>query len=679
MSKARFTNGATPATPPTGTVDVFVDSADKKVKQIDDTGTVKSLVDTDSGITQLTGDVTAGPGSGSQSATIANDSVTNAKLANAAASTIKGNDTGAPADPKDLTVAEAKALLNLAGTNSGDVTLAAVGASPNANGASLAGQALNLEPASASFPGVITTGAQSFAGNKTFGNDLLVTERTTLAGASIAHSAGTYPLNINSDITAIPGGTVLSHHANITGKHIYTAQITDVFSILSGLNIAVRGGPSASGANSDTGSLRGISGQAQFEAFGNNRTFSDVTGVLGQANTNTAGTITNCIGGQFQAGTVLGGVVTNAFSLMANAPFVFIGGTITTGVSLRVVGGTAATINWALQVTNASVPSYIEGNLNLGQTSNIAAFKLTVNGHHKVRGNFGIFFGGSTGTDALFGLLVDSGSGLPRFGSAGNFINNSRFLYDFETTAGLINITTASSASAPSIQHTMPTFRLVASASASVPFQVSGAAAQSASLTEWQNSSSTILSRVSSAGYLGVGIAPTVPLHTSRSHESNASSVIVANTAGGEFRVRNFVTHAANFAPHLLGTSALTFGGVGMVVEGRTIDELGAGTGALTYVGASDSGVALAAALAHVFRNASTVQMVIDASGNVGINNEDPAIKLDIASDSIRIRTAKTPASAAAAGVQGQIAWDADFIYVCVATNTWKRVGIATW
>jgi hypothetical protein len=38
-----------------------------------------------------------------------------------------------------------------------------------------------------------------------------------------------------------------------------------------------------------------------------------------------------------------------------------------------------------------------------------------------------------------------------------------------------------------------------------------------------------------------------------------------------------------------------------------------------------------------------------------------------------------TPASAAAAGVAGTIAWDASFLYVCVTTNTWKRVAIATW
>jgi len=38
-----------------------------------------------------------------------------------------------------------------------------------------------------------------------------------------------------------------------------------------------------------------------------------------------------------------------------------------------------------------------------------------------------------------------------------------------------------------------------------------------------------------------------------------------------------------------------------------------------------------------------------------------------------------TPASAAATGTAGQIRWDANYIYVCTATNTWKRVAISTW
>lgn len=37
------------------------------------------------------------------------------------------------------------------------------------------------------------------------------------------------------------------------------------------------------------------------------------------------------------------------------------------------------------------------------------------------------------------------------------------------------------------------------------------------------------------------------------------------------------------------------------------------------------------------------------------------------------------PASAGADGEAGDIAWDSGFLYVCTATDTWKRVAIATW
>ena len=64
--------------------------------------------------------------------------------------------------------------VTISGTNTGDVTLAAFGASPNANGASLSGQQLTLQPASNTFPGGITTGAQELAGIKTFDNGIVV-------------------------------------------------------------------------------------------------------------------------------------------------------------------------------------------------------------------------------------------------------------------------------------------------------------------------------------------------------------------------------------------------------------------------------------------------------------------------------------------------------------------------
>ena len=58
------------------------------------------------------------------------------------------------------------------------VTLSAIGATANANGATLTGQVLNLQPADASFGGVVTTGTQTFAGAKTLTGALAGTSAT---------------------------------------------------------------------------------------------------------------------------------------------------------------------------------------------------------------------------------------------------------------------------------------------------------------------------------------------------------------------------------------------------------------------------------------------------------------------------------------------------------------------
>lgn len=57
----------------------------------------------------------------------------------------------------------------VAGGGGGGVSaMTAIGSSPNSNGATISGSTLTLQPASASFGGVITAGTQTMAGDKTF-------------------------------------------------------------------------------------------------------------------------------------------------------------------------------------------------------------------------------------------------------------------------------------------------------------------------------------------------------------------------------------------------------------------------------------------------------------------------------------------------------------------------------
>ena len=44
-----------------------------------------------------------------------------------------------------------------------------------------------------------------------------------------------------------------------------------------------------------------------------------------------------------------------------------------------------------------------------------------------------------------------------------------------------------------------------------------------------------------------------------------------------------------------------------------------------------------------------------------------------------KLEWAAAPASASATGTAGQIAYDADYLYVCTATDTWRRVAHSTW
>lgn len=73
------------------------------------------------------------------------------------------------------------------------------------------------------------------------------------------------------------------------------------------------------------------------------------------------------------------------------------------------------------------------------------------------------------------------------------------------------------------------------------------------------------------------------------------------------------------------------------------------------------------------------IGMFDGSTSRFGLGTDTPSAKLDIVSDILRLRTPKTPASAGAAGNAGDICWDTSNIYVCVATNTWKKIGIATW
>jgi len=71
----------------------------------------------------------------------------------------------------------------------------------------------------------------------------------------------------------------------------------------------------------------------------------------------------------------------------------------------------------------------------------------------------------------------------------------------------------------------------------------------------------------------------------------------------------------------------------------------------------------------------------IDSAGRllVGTSVQSGGSLFQVNDDRIRIASSKTPASASDTGTAGEICWDSSYIYVCTATNTWKRAALSTW
>ena len=155
--------------------------------------------------------------------------------------------------------------------------------------------------------------------------------------------------------------------------------------------------------------------------------------------------------------------------------------------------------------------------------------------------------------------------------------------------------------------------------------------------------------RVDSGGSVGIG------------HATPADFNQLMNTP------RLVVGNGSNSAGVTIYGGPATSGSVAFADGTTTTDQY---RGAISYSHALD---------ALRFFAASAERVRIDASGNVGIGATSLTAALDINSDTIRLRTARTPASASAAGNAGDICWDASYLYICTATNTWRRIAHDTW
>lgn len=211
---------------------------------------------------------------------------------------------------------------NLSGTNSGDVTLAAVGSVPNANAASLSGQALTLQPADGTFYGLLSP--------SDFNKLHLPGDPNTFAGYDASGDLTTLPnwqwdpgtekdnglfLTQNTDPTPNPGSAHYYSVNLITTNVIPSATVPNQNPTLLSLTSTLGGSTNAA----DIGSFEGM---AQNYSFNGDGVLGGVTGMAlsySAGDGASVGTTTNLnlfqIGFNNPANATLGGVnLINGFS-----------------------------------------------------------------------------------------------------------------------------------------------------------------------------------------------------------------------------------------------------------------------------------------------------------------------------------------------------------------------------
>lgn len=191
------------------------------------------------------------------------------------------------------------------GTNTGDVTLGAFGSTPAAEGASLSGQVLTLQPASATHPGGVSTGTQTFVGAKTFSNNI------TLSGTG--NSVGTITSGIwnGTAIGSTYGGTGISTAAS-TGVAQVAAGTWSVGTTLPS-TLTLQGVTTFPGSSSIDGSGNFISGSTT-DSSSTSTGSIHTAGGLGVAKAAYIGTTLNVAGTSTMAAINASGVIAGTSS-----------------------------------------------------------------------------------------------------------------------------------------------------------------------------------------------------------------------------------------------------------------------------------------------------------------------------------------------------------------------------
>jgi len=176
--------------------------------------------------------------------------------------------------------------------------------------------------------------------------------------------------------------------------------------------------------------------------------------------------------------------------------------------------------------------------------------------------------------------------------------------------------------------------------------------------------------------YVGIGtLLPTDNLHVVGTTRLEGAAVATSTLA-----VAGVATFTDNIASNAT-TLTKDIGAAAAVWRIGYFGTINSGTGNALILRSNNANQPVA------FQNGATeAARFAGTTGNLllGTTTDDGTNKLQVngpvKSTQFKLSALNTaPASASATGTLGEIRIDASFIYICTATNTWKRVAIATW
>ncbi len=230
---------------------------------------------------------------------------------------------------------------NLSGTNTGNVSFAIAGASPNTSGASLSGQTITLQPADGSNPGLITAGTQSIAGSKTF---LSPISGSLLGNATTATSTTNFSGNLLGDVTGTQASTVVSLVGGQSAVNVASGSV--LANAATNLNTASTIVKRDASGNFTAGTITAtLIGNATSTTNFSGSLVGDVTGTQGA-------TVVSLVGGQSATNVAAATVLANAATNLNTASTIvkrdasgnFTAGTITANLTGTVTGSSSLNV-----------------------------------------------------------------------------------------------------------------------------------------------------------------------------------------------------------------------------------------------------------------------------------------------------------------------------------------------